>query len=53
LDMITKINSVVGVEGIKNLIRLYMEFNSDKSDKKKVVKKVIKKVIKKVVKKAE
>lgn len=50
LDMILKIHHVVGTDGMKNLIRLYMEFNNI-NQQKKIVKRVIKKVIKKVVKK--
>lgn len=52
LDIISKIHHVVGADGIKHLVRLYMEFNQTKilqndEKPKKIVKKIVKKVIKK------
>ena len=57
LDIISKIHHVVGADGIKHLIRLYMEFNHNITNNiikqidekpKKIVKKIVKKVTKKV-----
>lgn len=65
LEIISNIHHVVGADGIKRLIRLYLEFNQNKTDNikqneentekvedkpKKIVKKVVKKVVKKKTK---
>lgn len=52
LDIISNIHHVVGADGIKHLVRLYMEFNQPKmlqndEKPKKIVKKIVKKVVKK------
>jgi len=61
LNIISKIHHVVGAEGIKHLVKLYMEFNNiqnnqnqnnkdkiEENTPKKIVKKIVKKVVKKV-----
>jgi len=50
LDIISNIHHIVGADGIKHLVRLYMEFNQNKilqmdEKPKKIIKKVVKKVI--------
>lgn len=52
LDIISNIHHVVGADGIKHLVRLYIEFNQPKilqndEKPKKIVKKIVKKVVKK------
>ena len=50
LDIICNIHHIIGVDGIKHLISIYMEHNQNKSEEK--IKTTVKKIVKKIVKKS-